>query len=149
MEVDINRILDETIRIIRYSPLFINIEIKREFDTVPVIYAIGGEIRQIFMNIINNAIQAMNGRGKLYIRTRFVDGCIEILIKDTGPGIPKKLLSKIFDPFFTTKGTGEGTGIGLNIVYRLVTKYNGFISVNSETDHGAEFSIKLAVKETV
>ncbi|MBN2533745.1 MAG: GHKL domain-containing protein [Spirochaetales bacterium] len=146
MEIDVNNILDETIRIIRYSPQFINIEIKKEFDNIPVLYALGGEIRQIFMNIINNAIQAMQGRGKLVISTHFVDGFIQILIKDTGPGIPRNLLSKIFDPFFTTKATGEGTGIGLNIVYRLVTKYNGFISVNSEKGEGAEFIIKFPAK---
>jgi signal transduction histidine kinase len=147
MDININIILDETIRIIRYSPQFINIEIKKEFDNIPMIHSLGGEIRQIFMNIINNAIQAMNGRGKLYINTRFIDDFIHVLIKDTGPGIPKELLSKIFDPFFTTKGTGEGTGIGLNIVYRLVTKYNGFISVNSEKGNGAEFIVKFPVKE--
>ncbi|MBN2441711.1 MAG: GHKL domain-containing protein, partial [Spirochaetales bacterium] len=147
MDIDINTILDETIRIIRYSPQFLNIEIEREFDTLPCIRALGGEIRQIFMNIINNAIQAMAGKGKLIIHTRHIEGFIEVTIIDTGPGIPKQLISKIFDPFFTTKATGEGTGIGLNIVYRLVTKYNGFITVNSEKDKGAEFIVKFPVKE--
>ncbi|MBN1696596.1 MAG: GHKL domain-containing protein [Spirochaetales bacterium] len=146
-EVDINNLIEETLRIISYSPNFIDIKVNKELNDIPPFEAIGGEMRQIFMNIINNAIQALKGRGELVINTYCKEHFIIITIADTGPGIPQKIISKIFDPFFTTKPAGEGTGIGLNIVYRLVTKYNGFITVKSSPGEGAQFTIKLPVKE--
>ncbi len=144
-EININEIIEETLRIISYSPNYIDIEIEKVFDEVPNIHAMGGEIRQIFMNIINNAVQAMEGKGKLKITSKHSDGYIANTIEDDGPGIPEGIISKIFDPFFTTKATGSGTGIGLNIVYRLVQKYNGFIFVKSKEGKGTKFFLKFPV----
>ncbi|MBN2735726.1 MAG: GHKL domain-containing protein [Spirochaetales bacterium] len=142
-ELDVVDVLEETLRIIGYSPKFIDIDIQRDYGDVPRIYALGGEIRQIFLNVINNAVQAMEGRGKLFVSCKQVERFVEITIRDTGPGIPEVIISKIFDPFFTTKPTGEGMGIGLNIVYRLVTKYKGFIKAKSKLGEGSEFDIRF------
>ncbi len=142
-EININEIIEETLRIISYSPDYVDIKIEKQFDEVPNIYAMGGEIRQIFMNIINNAVQAMKGKGLLKITSKYSDGYIANTIQDNGPGIPAGIISKIFDPFFTTKPTGSGTGIGLNIVYRLVQKYNGIVFVKSKAGQGTKFFLKF------
>jgi signal transduction histidine kinase len=144
-DVNINEVMEETIKMVSYSPQFIDIKIEKDLKDVPTIYAIGGEIRQVYMNIVNNAIQAMDGRGKLKLTSELCEDYIVTTIEDSGPGIPQGIISKIFDPFFTTKPPGEGTGIGLNIVYRIVTKYNGFISVSSKLGQGTAFTIKFHV----
>lgn len=146
-EININEIIEETLRIISYSPDYVDIKIEKEFNKIPDIYAMGGEIRQIFMNIINNAVQAMQGKGILKITSKYSDGYIANTIQDNGPGISSGIISKIFDPFFTTKPTGSGTGIGLNIVYRLVQKYNGIIFVKSKINEGAKFFLKFPASE--
>jgi signal transduction histidine kinase len=146
-DVNINDVLDETLRMISYSPKFIDIKVEKEFAEVPSIFGIGGEIRQVFMNIMNNAIQAMDGRGSLRLVSKVNDNFIVTTIEDSGPGIPESLLSQIFDPFFTTKPPGEGTGIGLTIVYRIVTKYNGFVSVASKLGEGTIFTIKFPLNK--
>lgn len=104
-----------------------------------------GELQQVFVNIINNAVQAMQGKGKLTLSTGSTGGSVVVRISDTGPGISKEHLGKIFDPFFTTKEIGMGTGLGLNIAYRIVTKYMGKIEVESEEGKGATFIIKLPI----
>lgn len=84
----------------------------------------------------------MNGRGALRLSTDHVNGWVRLRIADTGPGIPKAFLGKIFDPFFTTKEPGKGTGLGLNIVYQIVTKYGGTIAVDSEEGKGTTFTVR-------
>ncbi|MBN1411068.1 MAG: PAS domain-containing protein [Spirochaetales bacterium] len=144
-EIDINEAIEAALRIVSYSPKFIDIKIKKDMGPIPKIVALGGEIRQIYMNLVNNAVHAMGGRGALTIRSRKNENFIETEVEDTGSGISEEIISKIFDPFFTTKTTGEGTGLGLNIVYRLVTKYSGLISVESQEGRGTRFIIKFPV----
>jgi len=98
----------------------------------------------VFTNLITNAFQAMNGkRGHLILSSRSLKDFVEIKVSDSGVGIPPKYLNQIFDPFFTTKKIGEGTGLGLNIVYRIVTKHEGTIEIESTEGVGTTFTIKF------
>jgi signal transduction histidine kinase len=90
-------------------------------------------LNQVWTNLIDNAVYAMNGRGTLTIRTRLENDCAVVEIGDTGPGVPVELRSRIFEPFFTTKPVGEGTGLGLDISFRIVVnKHGGDIQLDSE-----------------
>ena len=105
------------------------------------------QLKQVFMNILNNACQAVEGHGEIHISTQFVqqDKVIEIRIKDTGIGIPKDQIEKIFDPFYTTKAVGQGTGLGLSITYGIVKSHGGDLAVASQVGHGSEFTIRLPI----
>jgi signal transduction histidine kinase len=92
----------------------------------------GSELNQVWTNIIDNAIDAMHGKGELRVRTYSDDRCAVVEITDNGPGIPDEVLPHIFEPFFTTKGVGEGTGLGLDTVQRIVKKHRGSIQVSSK-----------------
>ena len=100
---------------------------------LPKVCAQGGELNQVWTNIIDNAIDAMDGQGTLTIRTSRDRDCVLVEIGDTGPGIPPELQRRIFDPFFTTKEVGKGTGLGLDISYRIVVRrHHGDIRVDSQ-----------------
>lgn len=128
-------------------------DVKTELGDVPNIYASGGQINQVLLNIIVNAAQAIasvkkNEKGNIYIRTYQKDNYVVCKIKDDGPGIPENVLIKIFDPFFTTKDPGRGTGLGLHISYDIiVNKHKGRIDVNSKEGEGAEFVIMLPINQ--
>jgi PAS domain S-box-containing protein len=131
--VDVREGLDNTL-IILHNKLKAGITVRREYaEDLPTIQAHGSELNQVWTNIIDNAIDAMDGQGSLVVRTRRDDPWVVVEIEDDGPGIPEEVQSKIFDPFFTTKAPGEGTGLGLNISRNLVVqKHKGEISVYSE-----------------
>jgi signal transduction histidine kinase len=95
------------------------------------VMAHGSELNQVWTNLIDNAADAMGENGTLQIRTARENELVLVEIADTGPGIPADVQSRIFEPFFTTKGVGEGTGLGLDVVHRIVTGMRGFISVKS------------------
>ncbi|MEJ2397657.1 MAG: ATP-binding protein, partial [Gammaproteobacteria bacterium] len=122
------------------------VTVVREYASdLPLIQAYAGELNQVWTNIIDNAIDAMKGEGKLIVRTRQDDNWIVVEIEDNGPGIPQEIQSKIFDPFFTTKGPGQGTGLGLNISRNLVVqKHHGEISVISQPGSTC-FAVRLPV----
>ena len=106
------------------------------------------ELQQVFLNLINNAHQAMKMyavEGKLTLESTCVDKKIRISFKDTGPGIPEENLQKIFEPLFTTKPEGQGTGLGLSVCYDIITEHGGDIFVASEPGKGACFMIELPV----
>lgn len=100
-------------------------------------------IEQITLNVLNNAVDAVDGEGTIFVSTRFEKKYMYIIISDTGPGIPEEHLEKIFDPFFTTKPVGKGTGFGLSICHKLAERLSGSISVVSELGKGAEFTVRL------
>jgi signal transduction histidine kinase len=100
------------------------------------------------MNILSNAIDAIEDKGTIAINTSTSNGVIIIRIKDTGPGIPENIREKIFDPFYTTKGVGKGTGLGLSISQSIIEKHKGTIDVKSETGKGTEFVISIPVKQS-
>jgi len=146
-EVDINEILENSLRMVQLANKSTQVEVVKQFQTLQRIEANPGEIQQVFTNLITNAFQAINGkRGRVTLTTRSLKDSVEVKVSDDGVGIPQKFLNKIFDPFFTTKKVGEGTGLGLNIVYRLVTKYGGAIEVNSKEGLGTTFSIQFPIR---
>jgi signal transduction histidine kinase len=145
--IDINEVLEESLKMVRLATKTTSIEVVKNFQSVDKIEANAGEVQQIFTNLITNAFQAMNEKGgALTISTRSLKDTVEIKLSDSGMGIPQKNINKIFDPFFTTKKIGEGTGLGLNIVYRIVTKYEGTIDVESKEGVGTTFTIKFPIR---
>jgi len=143
--VDVREGLDNTL-IILHNKLKRGVTVVREYaDDLPVIEAYASELNQVWTNIIDNAIDAMDGEGTLIVRARQEDPWVIVEIEDDGRGIPKENQSKIFDPFFTTKGPGEGTGLGLNISRNLVVqKHQGQISVMSRPGSTC-FSVRIPV----
>ena len=144
----VNRILDECISLVENQALFINIHIVKRFQPdLPMIVIDPSQIERVFMNILINAAEAMEGEGILTIATNYVadDETIEIALSDTGHGINEEHIEKIFDPFFTTKDVGHGTGLGLAISYGIVKRHKGAITVESELEKGTTFTVKLPV----
>jgi predicted CoA-binding protein/signal transduction histidine kinase len=129
--VDLHEGLDNTLVILRYK-LKQGVNIKREYaNNLPRIQAYGSELNQVWTNIIDNAIDAMDGHGEIILRTRLEGDWVVVEIEDNGPGIPPEIQDKLFSPFFTTKSVGKGTGLGLNTTYNIVQKHAGEIKVFS------------------
>jgi two-component system NtrC family sensor kinase len=148
-KVDINKILSETIGFLENDARYKNIEIKTNFsEKLPETISDSSQIQQVFLNILNNAVDAIGKDGEIQIRTNCVwkDKEIVVCISDNGPGIPNEMLQRIFDPFFTTKEVGRGTGLGLAISYSIVEKLGGRIMVASEVGKGATFTIYFPVR---
>ncbi len=147
-ETDLNSILDETVYFLEREAIFRNIDIIKEYqDTLPRIISDGAQLQQVFLNMLNNAIDAINKNGKIRISTKSLDGSVEVAIADTGPGIPKENLERIFDPFYTNKAVNKGTGLGLSISYGIIEKLGGQIRVESEVGKGTTFYITLPVSQ--
>lgn len=142
--VDINNVLDEALKMVRHSSAWVDIEVDKDYDNIPAIRADSVEIQQAFTNIINNAVQAMEGCGRLSLSIRSLGQCIEVRIKDSGPGISEENRERIFEPFFTTKELGEGTGLGLSLSREIINKYNGSVKVENEVGKGATFIVNFA-----
>jgi len=146
--VNINRILEETTDFLRNEAHYRNISIHTDYARdLPETTSDSTQLQQVFLNIINNAIDAIAKDGVITIQTTHYpkDKMVGICISDDGPGIPAEVLSKIFDPFFTTKEVGKGTGLGLSISYSIVEKLGGSIRVSSELGNGTTFTILLPV----
>jgi len=143
--VDLREGLDNTL-IILHNKLKSGVTVVREYARdLPVIQAYASELNQVWTNIIDNAIDAMDGAGTLVVRAFWEDPWVVVEIEDDGPGIPEDIQSKIFDPFFTTKGPGQGTGLGLNISRNLVVqKHLGEILVKSKPGHTC-FIVRLPI----
>jgi signal transduction histidine kinase len=130
--LDVVKSLETTLTILNHK-LKRGVAVEREYQPVPLLVdSFGSELNQVWTNIIDNAIDAMGGKGQLRIRTYREDGCVVVEIGDSGPGIPSDIEPHIFEPFFTTKGVGEGTGLGLDTVQRIVKKHKGSIQVSSK-----------------
>src|ERR1700733_2137704 len=129
--VDIVKSLETTLTILNHK-LKHGVDVKRDYQKIPLmVNSFGSELNQVWTNIIDNAIGAMGGKGELRVRTYREDDCVVVEIGDNGPGIPPDVKPHIFEPFFTTKGVGEGTGLGLDTVQRIVKKHRGNIQVTS------------------
>ena len=129
--VDIVKTLETTLTILNHK-LKKGVAVQRDYQPVPMVNSFGSELNQIWTNLIDNAIDAMGGKGELRVRTYRDADCVVVEIGDNGPGISPQVLPHIFEPFFTTKGVGEGTGLGLDTVQRIVRKHQGNIQVRSE-----------------
>jgi signal transduction histidine kinase len=144
-EVDIHHGIESTLTILKFR-LKHGIEVKREFDpNLPHVFAHGSELNQVWTNIIDNAIDAMGGKGELRIRTAKELDFVLVEITDNGSGIPDHVKPHIFEPFFTTKGVGNGTGMGLDTVYRMVRAHGGEVSFESRPGR-TSFQVRLPVK---
>ncbi len=141
--IHLNDQLKEAVKLSKYSTPFNDIELVTDYQDIPPIRGTAGEIQQVFVNLVSNAVQAMNGKGRLLVSSRYEDGSVVITIRDTGAGIKKEHLSQLFMPFFTTKDPGKGTGLGLNIVHKIIANHGGSISVESEEGQGAAFIVRL------
>ena len=130
--VDIVKSLETTLTIMNHK-LKRGVEVKREYQSVPfLVNSFGSELNQVWTNLIDNAIDAMGGKGELRVRTYRDDNCVVVEVGDNGPGISPEVEAHIFEPFFTTKAVGEGTGLGLDTVQRIVKKHRGSIQVDSK-----------------
>jgi len=131
--VDIVKSLENTLTILNHKLKRRAVVVQRDYEQIPLLVnSFGSELNQVWTNIIDNAIDAMGDGGKLRVRTYRDDTCVVVEIGDNGPGIPPEIKPRIFEPFFTTKGVGEGTGLGLDTVQRIVRKHRGNIQVASE-----------------
>ncbi|MBD1383888.1 cyclic nucleotide-binding domain-containing protein [Mucilaginibacter rigui] len=132
--LDIHAGLRNTLTMLNYKMRKGNIQVVEDFDlNLPQVKALAGELNQVWTNIIDNAIDAMepNGSGTLEIRTQLDRHFVCVYIKDNGTGIPEEIQSRVFDPFFTTKDMGKGTGLGLDVVTRIIRQHNGTVKVTS------------------
>jgi len=144
--VDIVKSLETTLTILNHK-LKQGVVVQRDYERVPLLVnSFGSELNQVWTNIIDNAIDAMHGRGELRVRTFKDDGCAVVEIGDNGPGISPDVQPHIFEPFFTTKGVGEGTGLGLDTVQRIVKKHRGNIQLSSKPGD-TRFQVWLPMSE--
>jgi len=141
--------IDSTL-VMLYHQYKSRIEVFKNYGEIPEWNCMPGKLNQVFMNVLSNAIQSIEQKGKIIISTRILDdqSGIEISIKDSGKGIEKENLNKIFDPFYTTKQVGKGTGLGLSLSYGIIKEHQGAIHVDSEPGKGTNFIIRLPFKNS-
>jgi two-component system, NtrC family, sensor kinase len=144
----------ETVLTLYQNQLKHGVDVSRHYGDIPQLLCYPDELCQVWTNLIQNSIQAMNSKGAIAIHTealpsdrpQYVGNCIVVRIIDNGPGIPPEIMPRIFDPFFTTKPIGEGSGLGLDLIQKIVRKHNGWVVVNSEPGR-TEFQIWLPMDE--
>jgi signal transduction histidine kinase len=146
-QVDIHRGLEDTVTMLRHK-LKGGVMVQRDYASdLPRIDAYGSELNQVWTNLIDNAIAAMNGNGEMKLCTRLEGEWVVVTVQDDGPGIPEAIRPKIFDPFFTTKPPGEGTGLGLSIAHHIVVnKHKGQLGVHSQPGKTC-FEVRLPIHQ--
>ena len=146
--INLNDAVREVLEFIEKEMLFRNIRLDLHLrEDIPAIVSDKGQLQQVFLNIVNNAVDAVGKDGVIEIRTDIKDEhTVTVLIKDTGPGIPQEILRHIFEPFYTTKEKGKGTGLGLSISYGIMQKLGGTILVRSEVNKGTAFTVEIPQK---
>lgn len=153
-KADINEGLDSTLIIVN-NLIGSTIEVKKEYGNLPVVECYPGKLNQVFLNMITNGLQAVKSKfkeengGVLTISTAHDEENVIVKIKDNGVGMDEKTQKKVFEPFFTTKEVGEGTGLGMSIVYNTINKHNGKIELNSALGEGTEFIITIPINHNV
>jgi len=145
---DINEVIDKSIDLVSHQASMQNVKIRKETEpNLPKTMIDVGQIQQVFINILLNAIEAMPQGGTLTVSSDMGDGMAAIRFTDTGVGIPKEVLPKILDPFFTTKKQGKGTGLGLSVSYGIIERHRGKLEVKSQVGKGTTFTVRLPIKE--
>ncbi|MBN2420043.1 MAG: PAS domain S-box protein [Deltaproteobacteria bacterium] len=144
---DINKCIESTLNVV-WNEIKYKAQVVKDYGALPEILCFPQQLNQVFANLFVNAAQAISDEGEIRIKTGLSGEEIEVIISDTGMGIPEENLSKIFEPFFTTKEVGKGTGLGLNVAYNIIEKHNGKISVESKQGQGTMFTIILPVNNT-
>jgi signal transduction histidine kinase len=124
------------------------VDVVKEYDEVPEVLGYSDQLNQVWTNLIINAVQAMDGKGLLTIGIKKNEGFVKVSISDTGCGIPENIQSKIFDTFFTTKISGEGSGLGLDIIKRILEEHGGRISFDSVENQGTTFFVELPINKS-
>ncbi|MBZ0273232.1 PAS domain S-box protein [bacterium] len=147
-DVDIHEGIDSTLEILGHE-LKNRIRVEKDYGNVPKLIGNPGKINQVFMNVLHNAVQAIEGEGVISIRTFVENNMAVAIISDTGAGIAPDALGKIFDPFFTTKRVGEGTGLGLSISYSIIQDHGGRLTAESAVGEGTRFRIELPLRRQV
>ncbi|MEK6772580.1 MAG: ATP-binding protein [Bdellovibrionota bacterium] len=150
-EIDIIESLETTLDLLQ-GEIKNRIQVHKNYEPIPRINGYATQINQVFMNILSNALQSIEGNGSIWISTVSIKDVktkttmVKISLQDSGKGIPSQVLDKIFDPFFTTKEVGQGTGLGLSITYGIIHNHGGDIQVRSEVGVGTEFVVLLPVQ---
>jgi len=149
-EIDLRESLDTTLELLQ-GEIKNRIQITKQYEPIPKVLCFASQINQVLMNILSNAVQAINGTGQIWISTLPIkasndrSGRVQISIQDSGAGMDSEVLEKIFEPFFTTKGIGQGTGLGLSISYGIIQNHGGEIQVRSQKGIGTEFTLIIPV----
>ena len=139
---DLHEGIESTLTVLN-SKIKNRITVHRDYGRLPLVPCQFDKMNQVFMNILNNAIQAIEGKGGIFIKTKKKNGGVEISIRDTGSGMPEEIRQRVFEPFFTTKEVGKGTGLGLSISYGIVEQHQGNMTVRSGEGKGTEFVLYL------
>ena len=135
--------IEEAALVLRHEGLLHDIEWQHRPDPTALVFGNTGQAREIFLNLFVNAAQAMAGRGRLSVVTRSAGDAVEVLVSDTGPGVPAGLAGQIFEPFFTTKASHHGTGLGLAISAEIAREHGGSIELRQNASEGASFCVTL------
>jgi two-component system, NtrC family, sensor kinase len=148
-EIDIGESIDNTLNLLS-GEIKNRIQVMKDYGSLPPVNCFASQINQVFMNILSNAIQAIEGKGNIWITAKKVkatggDDFVHISFQDSGKGMTTQVMEKIFDPFFSTKGVGQGTGLGLSISYGILQTHGGDIQVKSQIGIGTEFIVKIPV----
>jgi signal transduction histidine kinase len=144
-KIDLHEGIDSTVRLLSRYYTAGRVTLRRDYGQLPLVDCYAGQLNQVWMNLLVNAAQAVNGVGEVLIKTKLTGDVVVVEISDTGCGIAREHLKHIFDPFFTTKPVGEGTGLGLSISYGIIERHGGTISVESRQGQGTSFTITLPV----
>ena len=144
-EVDLHQGMEDSLMLIHHETKG-RVEIVKDYGAIPPVECFPGRLNQVFLNILNNAQQAIDGTGTIRLATSHNDGDVTVTISDTGSGIHQDKLAKVFDPGYTTKGVGHGTGLGLSICYEIMEEHGGRIDVESEVGKGSTFTVVVPVK---
>jgi signal transduction histidine kinase len=141
-EADLHACLEDALLLIHHD-LKNRVQVVKEYGELPPVLCYPGRLNQVFLNLLNNAQQAIEGEGTIFLSTQRREGEVYIAVRDSGAGIPAEHLPRIFDPGFTTKGVGVGTGLGLSICYQIVQDHGGRIEVESAPGRGSTFTVVL------
>ena len=144
-QVDLHQGIEDSLMLINHE-IKGRIEIIKDFSSLPQVECFPGRLNQVFLNILNNAQQSIEGSGKITIATSVDGATVRVKISDTGGGIPPDKLTKVFDPGYTTKGIGVGTGLGLSICYEIMEEHTGRIEVESELGMGSSFTVVVPIE---
>jgi signal transduction histidine kinase len=151
-ETDVNSVIEETISLIRYSlKSSQDVSIRTDLETdIPLVLMSQDEFKQTIINLVKNAIQAIGVKGEILLtsRKKLTEQVVWVTVQDNGTGIREGDISRVFDPFYTTKHNGEGTGLGLSVVYGIINKYQGTITVESQEGEGTQIRLAIPVLET-
>ncbi|MCB0751168.1 MAG: PAS domain S-box protein [Ignavibacteriae bacterium] len=142
----INEVIKTAVGIVKYDKRVRKVEFKTYLDeNLPMIKVVPDQLIQVFINILINSLDAIEGSGIIKVKSSYNDKFIFVSIIDNGSGMDEKVIAKVFDPFFTTKEVGKGTGLGLSVSYGIIKKFNGDIKITSSPEKGSEFQVQIPI----